>query len=181
MDGIVFKKFNLSKPKEFSAFQNYKGEFLKLLASSYRKYFGDDRYKRKIDKRNLTILLAFYNNVMIGCLIVKEYERMSGLAVLKEYRRKGVATLLVKEAQKSFSYLYGEVSLTSHDMQGLLKDLSFEIIRDKATIAALLSKQKDEFYFVHETEEYLSFIHDKDRNHIDRRKEFIIYHYEAVD
>lgn len=180
MDDLVFKKFNLAKPSEHQKFQAYKDEFLRLLANSYRKYFGNERYIRKIQKRNLTIILAVHKQKVIGCLIIKAYEKMSGLAVAHEFRRKGVASALVMQAQKEFDYLYGEVQIKSQDMRGLLDKLRFRIVKDKAVLAALLHKQNEEFSIVDETPEYLSFIHDKDISQIDRRQEFIIYDFEAT-
>jgi ribosomal protein S18 acetylase RimI-like enzyme len=180
---IRIVEYNLSRQKDFNAFSSIRSSFLHLLKSAYgRKYFGDNIYNRKISKRNLIIIAAFNSkneDKLIGVLIIKSYEKLSGLAVLEPYRRQGIASSLIKKAMEGHDYLYGEVAVTSEHMKQLFSKLNFEKVNSKEIITTLLANQKDNVvFFDDDIDNGVSYIHATDKHFIDRQKEFILFHYE---
>lgn len=180
MDLLEFNidQYDLSNDNDYKNFLKIKATFLALLSEAYgKKYFGDTAYNRKIDSRNLDIFVVAKKSLMIGCLTVKHKKKLSGMAVLNRFQRRGIGTALVVEAQKNFPYLYGEIALSNHRVQQMVRSLNFKPVRDSQRIRALLKEQNDDVTIIDERSEYVSYIHAEHIDQVDRQKDFVIFEY----
>lgn len=181
MDEIIIRCFDISHEQDFLDFVELKEKFLNLLSLSYgKKYFGNDIYNEKIEQRNLIIFVAFYDSEIIGTLIIKDREKLSGLAITSRFRRRKIASNLIKKAQIELPYLYGEVAITSSHMKSLLKKLGFNTVSDKNLISELLTKQNDRVLFLDKKLGYYSYVHANNKYYIDHQKVFIVFEYRKL-
>lgn len=182
MEKITIKSYNLSLLDEFENFLVFKNQLLTLLQKAFGdKYFGNDIYEKKIQNRDLVIYLSFEKSKVIGAFLIKDYEKMSGLAVMRQYRRKNLASKMILAAQKDLPFLYGEVAVTNLPVRTMLDKLHFRPINYKKLITDLLEKQNDKVTFVEHAQGYYCYVHTQDKYLIDRHKTFMMLSYNRED
>jgi len=178
MNNLTLLSFDLLKKNDFIHFLKYKKIFFNIMSLSYGStYWSNEIYEQRINKKNLIISISFYNNIPVGIIIMKKSGKLSALAVIKKYRRQGIATFMVSNIIKEFSYIFVEVAKDNKIMRNLLKKRNFKPINNKEKIYALL--YNDEIHILKYKNNPLIYYHGK-RYNIDRAKKFILYEFEKL-
>ncbi|MEM9884375.1 MAG: hypothetical protein AAF849_00670 [Bacteroidota bacterium] len=149
-----------------------------------RRYWGDNIYNQKIDKRKLIIYLLFSDDNtnqenLIGTIFLKPNGKLSGLAIFKKYRGKGYSSMLIRKTMCDYSHLFVEVDRHNALIKKLLLELGFTKVKEENNIQDLLKYEK--LGFLDSEADYTPYYHGHDKTNIDRQRIFIMFEYNDLD
>ena len=161
-----------------TVFAKYKSSILKLLASSYQSYYGDDYQLARIIEEHSVIYLAVVDGVLVGVSYIKRNCRRGGTAVFpEEFRRTGIAERLVRESFVLFPKQYTILRADNHQMISLMEKVGFKKAMSIQEIERIVQEEFSQLSDFELLEDYMVFKRRSIRREIERERLTLLHTY----